>query len=461
MNPSLAHFQLLRRLRQQLRHHSGVGVVYLFSDYALANQWLAAELDAHLRAKSLCLRMLRPAGATEAPSKVLAPLLAASNEAVAKPFWLALGEPLPEWDLYRDTVLARLNENRSVLGRNHVFIFLVLPTHFQNRAAEIAPDLWSVRSASHVVAPWRIDNDDHHQRDRQTAPSLVAAEQDPGVLAAMLQRWQTLGDRWLREPNQRPSPSLAWQLVDRLRELQQPKQAQLLAEQALEISRQLTTLDDSSAQSLRDLSVSLDKVGDVARDLGQLDEARSAYQESLEISRQLTTLTGNSAQSLRDLSVSVEKVGDVARDLGQLDEARSAYQESLDISRQLSTLDDSSAQSLRDFSVSLNKVGDVARDLGLLEEARNAHQESLKISRQLTTLTGHSPQSLRDLSVSLEKVGNVVYDLGQLEEARNAFAEALGLVKRLREVLSADRELAPMEKYLQSKLTQIEQAPGA
>ena len=38
MNPSLAHYQLLRRLRQQLRHHSRMDVVYLFSDYELANQ---------------------------------------------------------------------------------------------------------------------------------------------------------------------------------------------------------------------------------------------------------------------------------------------------------------------------------------------------------------------------------------------------------------------------------------
>ena len=70
-------------------------------------------------------------------------------------------------------------------------------------------------------------------------------------------------------------------------------------------------------------------MGDLARDLGQLEEARSAFRESLELWRQLTTRTGDAPQSLRDLSISLERVGDVARDLGQLEEARSAYREAL------------------------------------------------------------------------------------------------------------------------------------
>ena len=69
----------------------------------------------------------------------------------------------------------------------------------------------------------------------------------------------------------------------------------------------------------------------MARDLGQLEEARAAYRESLAISRQLKSLTGDAPQSLRDLSVSLDNVGDVARDLGQLEEARAAYEEALSL----------------------------------------------------------------------------------------------------------------------------------
>ena len=49
MTASLAHFQLLRRLRQLLRHQAdNACLVYLWSDQPLANRWLQAELDAHV-----------------------------------------------------------------------------------------------------------------------------------------------------------------------------------------------------------------------------------------------------------------------------------------------------------------------------------------------------------------------------------------------------------------------------
>ena len=515
MNPTLAHFQLLRRLRQQLRHSAGLGVVYLFSDYALASQWLLTELDAHLRSKSQRLQVLKPVEPTDAPSLVLQPLLAPPDAVTGLSYWLAMAEPDQQWDAYRDTVLARLNENRSVLSRHRAFIFLLLPTRYESRAADVAPDLWSVRSASHVLAPWVGDGVVGRGHARLAAPSAQVASQGgrnmtlPLSLHLVLQRWQKQWTKWNRNRRLQLAPTLAWNLVDQLRENHRFDRAKVVAAQALTISRHLKTLTGDSPQSLRDLSVSLNKVGDVARDLGQLEDARSAYTESLAIRRQFKALTGDSPQSLRDLSVSLVKVGEVARDLGQLEDARNAYTESLAICRQLKNLTGDSPQSLRDLSVSLNKVGEVVRDLGQLEEARSAYAESLAIcrqlrsltgdspqslrdlsvsldnvgevardlgqleaarsayteslaiSRQLKTLTGDSPQSLRDLSVSLNKVGDVVRGLGQLEEARKVFAEALSLIKQLREVLSADATLAPMEQHLWAKLRKIDQAPAA
>ncbi len=507
MNPSQLHFQLLRRLRQQLLHQNGMCVVYLFSDHELANQWLFAELDAHLRASSRCLEVLRPSQGGDSLPFLLEPLLAASDVDRGNPFWLALSEPHPDWDSFRSRALARLNENRSKLAHNCVFLFLVLPVHFENQAASVAPDLWSVRSAAYKVPAWGPSKAVAQVEGRLTLPMLRVSGQlhnkAMDTSSSIEMRWQAQWTKWNNDPNQHLEPTLAWQLVDQLLELQRPDRASVYADQALAVSRQLKTLTADAPQSLRDLSVSLEKVGtvardlgqleearsayresleisrqlktltvdapqslrdlsislanvgDVARDLGQLEEARSAYRESLEISRQLKTLTADAPQSLRDLSVSLEKVGDVARDLGQLEEARSAYVESLEISRQLETLTADAPQSLRDLSVSLNKVGDVARDLGQLEEARSAYRESLEISRQLKTLTADAPQSLRDLSVSLNNLGNVARDLGQLEEARSAYREALNLVGRLRAVLASDLELVPFEASLASRLKEL------
>ena len=337
MNPGLAHVQLLRRLRQQLRHHSRMSVVYLFSDYELANQWLVSELDAHLRARSMRLQVLRPASAGDLTTAVLEPLFSPDKGMTGMPCWLAMSEPHAKWDSYRDKVLARLNENRAVLGRNKSFVFLLLPAHFEARAAEIAPDLWSVRSASHVVPPWRTGEAGGHARLKAPMPVITAqGHGEPAPAEALVeQRWQKQWNQWSRDRSQQLSPVMAWQLVEQLLERHQPARAQVFAAQALEISRQLKTKTGDAPQSLRDLSVSLDNVGDVARELGQLEEARSAYTESLEISRQLKTLTGDAPQSLRDLSASLGKVGDVARDLGQLEEARTAFGEALDMVKRL------------------------------------------------------------------------------------------------------------------------------
>ena len=513
MRATAAHYLLLRRLRQHLQHRSGFGLIYLFSDHALATQWLHAELDAHLRARGQCLQTLAPASATEPPAQLLQALLA-SGASARMPFWLSLGAlDLPgalggPWDGYRSQVLARLNENRVVLGRKRVFVFVLLPTHFEGRAADLAPDFWSVRSASYAVPPWQPElrsAQDASPLRSATSPALEAPQvpQQHVAVEVLEQRWNHEWAAWQADRTQILSPAMAWQLVDQWRERQRPDRARALAAQALQISRQMLALAPDSPPTLRDLSISLNKVGDVARDLGQLEEARSAYRESLEIARklttrtsdapqslrdlsvslekvgdvardlgqweeagsvyreslelrrQLTTLTGNAPQSLRDLSVSLNKLGDVARDLGQVEEARNAYHESLELRRKLTTLTGDAPQSLRDLSFSLDNVGDVARDLGQLEEARSAYRESLEISRQLTSLTGNAPQSLRDLSVSLNKVGDVARDLGQLEEARSAYLEALPLVQSLQLVLASDRTLATAALALERKLQEM------
>ena len=70
-------------------------------------------------------------------------------------------------------------------------------------------------------------------------------------------------------------------------------------------------------ESLRDLSISLDRVGDVRRAAGELASATVAYEESLALRRRLVDAYGETPRSLRDLSISLDKVGDVRREIGE------------------------------------------------------------------------------------------------------------------------------------------------
>jgi hypothetical protein len=58
-------------------------------------------------------------------------------------------------------------------------------------------------------------------------------------------------------------------------------------------------------ESLRDLSVSLIKVGDVWAAQRQWQDALACYQESLQVRRQIVAEFGKTPESLRDLSVSL------------------------------------------------------------------------------------------------------------------------------------------------------------
>ncbi len=78
-------------------------------------------------------------------------------------------------------------------------------------------------------------------------------------------------------------------------------------------------------EALRDLSISLDSLGDAERAGGRLEAALTAYRESLELSRQLRAVLGDTPQVLRDVSVSLDSLAAVTRGLGDSD-ASVSYQ---------------------------------------------------------------------------------------------------------------------------------------
>ena len=92
---------------------------------------------------------------------------------------------------------------------------------------------------------------------------------------------------------------------------------------------------------------------------GDLPGALAAYDEGLTIARDLAARDPGNAGWARDVSVSLDRVGDVRRDQGDLPGALAAYDEGLTIRRDLAARDPGNAGWARDVSVSLNKVGDV------------------------------------------------------------------------------------------------------
>ncbi|MBB5868637.1 tetratricopeptide (TPR) repeat protein [Allocatelliglobosispora scoriae] len=201
--------------------------------------------------------------------------------------------------------------------------------------------------------------------------------------------------------------------------------------ESLTMARRLTAADPTNIQYQRDLSVSLTKLGDLARAAGDMVTARTSYTESLTIDRQLTAADPTNIQYQRDLSISMNKLGDLAQAAGDIDAARTSYTESLTIRRQLTTTDPTNIQYQRDLSISMNKLGDLAQAAGDIDAARTSYTESLTIRRQLTAADPTNLEYQRDLSVSLNRLGDLAQAAGDIAAARSTYTENLNIARKL------------------------------
>ncbi|HRI07413.1 MAG TPA: TIR domain-containing protein, partial [Nannocystaceae bacterium] len=195
--------------------------------------------------------------------------------------------------------------------------------------------------------------------------------------------------------------------------------------QALKVAEDLAKADPHSAQAQRDLSVSLDRLGDVEVQAGNLARARDLFARSLSQREDLAKADPHSAQAQRDLSVSWNKLGDIEVQAGSLARARDLFARSLSQREDLAKADPHSAQAQRDLSVSLERLGDVEVQAGNMARARDLFARSLKVAEYLAKADPHSAQAQSDLSVSLDRLGDVEVQAGNLARARDLFARSL------------------------------------
>ena len=200
-------------------------------------------------------------------------------------------------------------------------------------------------------------------------------------------------------------------------------------QRSLEIREALARADPSSAQALRDISVALIRVGDITAAQGDGQAAFSALQRSLDIRETLANADPSNAQALRDLSISLIKVGDVKAAQGDTQGALSAFQRSLAIAETIAQADPSNAQALRDVLVGQISVGDIKAGQGDTLGAHSAYQRSLDIAEALARADPSNLQALRDVSVSLIKVGDIKAAQGDAQGALNAFQRGLDIAE--------------------------------
>ncbi len=401
-----------------------------------------------LQPRTLRLTVIAARTPKEVPTAV-EQILAARPDPGHGPLWVELrrGSDSEGWPRARRQALQRLNERRFLLERDVARpMILILPREEQRRVYVEAPDLWAVRS---LTAELPTPAPPQTQVPHFAREIPLALDSPPGQAelewARLLQRAEDPAAIDLRD---------GFAAFASAMERGDLAVARAIANQTLHIARQQSAAvggpSEARNEASRNLSISLNNLGQVERDLGNPEAARAIYRESLDLCRRLREAVGDTPQALRDLSVSLEQVSGSSSAISAIWRPPAPPGARAWTSRRrLREAVGDTPQALRDLSISLDNVGEVERDLGNLEAARTAYRESLESRRRLREAVGDTPQALRDLSISLDYVGEVERDLGDLEAARGIWRESLEIARRLSATF-------PDQPQLQQNLARIE-----
>ena len=303
------------RLKRHLEWCDHFALLFIFSAHPVVIRVFRERLADIFRARVTRLHTPIPEEPEQLFTVTMPELLKPPDylKALKAPYWLDLSSRTgEEWERTRINFLLRLNERREILRQALVRpLILVLPLAEFSKTREMAPDLWSIRHLSMTTGSWVLP-----EEERVTAPSLKASFSVPYVFSqydkAILREWERVKDKESTDRGILLAGFRAYQVVSTHK---QHKEAHGIAGLLLKFSKGQIKRIGETPESLRDLSVSLNKVGDTARALGELDEARRGYEESLEIRRKIIERIGETPESLRNLSVSLEKVSDTAREI--------------------------------------------------------------------------------------------------------------------------------------------------
>ena len=403
------------RLRLHLEWCDSFALVFVFSDQPTVARALRERLAEVYRARVTGLEVPVPQTKAELLRDLLPRLLnpPSYQQVLAAPIWLDLSrQPVGEaqdgstWQEARLQFLARLNEQREPLRRALTRpLILVLPLAEKARIKALVPDLWAVRLFSLDLGPWLAAlvpgpvtvTAAHYAEALETFPldpteAALVQEwrrlRNPGVhkgsvLARILSWWPRRWDRGVRARGVLLAGGRAFEALFRCRRIDESRE---VAHWMVETTRARLVMTPEDPEALRDLSISLDNVGQTDQALGDWTQARAAYAEALEIRRRLLARVGETPEALRDLSVSLNNVGQTDQALGDWTQARAAYAEALEIRRRLLARVGETPEALRDLSVSLDKVGQTDQALGDWTQARAAYAEGLEIAERLAAM---------------------------------------------------------------------------
>ena len=318
--------------------------------------------------------------------------------------------------------LQRLNERRNIVIRDCPnAIILAGPGWLPQVAHDMAPDLWSVRTASFsFLSPAQTEypNGLEHSEWPSGLPMAHLLE-DPGAyerLAEALEHIDRTGEQGSRG-RLLLKASLAWGLRGDYRS------AFSAAEKAGDAF--------NGAKDRTMFAVSRGYIADILQQQGQTDEAlRIRREEELPVYEQFG--------DVREQAVAMGKIADILRQQGQTGEAlRIRREEELPVYEQIGDV--------RSRAVTMGKIADILQQQGQTDEAlRIRREEELPVFEQLG--------DVRERAVTIGKIADILQQQGQTDEAlRIIREEQLPVFEQIGDVYSRAVTMGQIADILQQQ----------
>ena len=217
--------------------------------------------------------------------------------------------------------------------------------------------------------------------------------------------------------------------------------AEVAANAALEIAEKFAKKYPDNAQMQRDLSVSYEKLGNIAKARYDYRAAEGYYAKALEISEKLAEKYPEDLDFQRDLSVSYERLGYIAKALKDYNAAEGYYAKALEIGEKLAEKYPDDPRLRHDLSVSYSDLGNIAEARNDYRAAEGYYAKTLEIFEKLAEKYPDDPNLQRDLSTSYEELGDIAKARNDYRATEWYYAKALTIREKLAEKYPDDPKM--------------------
>ena len=211
------------------------------------------------------------------------------------------------------------------------------------------------------------------------------------------------------------------------------EQAREYHEKKLEIWKKALERKPDDSDVLDSLSSSYESLGDLAKSADNYEQAREHYGKRLEIWKKALERTPDNPDALRRLSDSYKSLGDLAKSADNYEQARAYYKKMLEIWKKALERTPDDLQASHALSASYNNLGSLSNAEGDRKQAREYYEQELGIRKQLVSCTPDDLEALYALCVSFDNIGSLLNAEGDYKQAQEYYKQALKIRYKITE----------------------------